>query len=73
MEQQDLSALSEHKKVQTSVAIRGMNCASCAARLEKALKSADDITDANVNIATHKATIYTETEPDMARIKALVS
>lgn len=73
MEQQELSALPEQKKMQTSVAIRGMNCASCAARLEKALKSVDDIADASVNIATHKATIYTDSKPDMERIKALVS
>lgn len=43
--------------VQT-VSIEGMSCASCVARVEKALKKIDGVTDAQVNLATEKAVIY---------------
>lgn len=38
-------------------AISGMHCASCAAKVEKALRSNPNIVSANVNIATKKAYI----------------
>ncbi|MFH0832349.1 MAG: heavy metal translocating P-type ATPase [Candidatus Aenigmatarchaeota archaeon] len=41
--------------------VSGMHCASCAQRIEKALKKLDGVIDANVNFATEKATVeYTE-------------
>ncbi|MFO7543449.1 MAG: heavy metal translocating P-type ATPase [Thiobacillus sp.] len=40
-----------------AVAIEGMTCASCSARLEKVLKQIDGVTDATVNLATETATI----------------
>ncbi|MFV0431712.1 MAG: heavy metal translocating P-type ATPase [Alphaproteobacteria bacterium] len=60
------------KLVQTRLSIEGMNCASCAAKLEKALKAVDIIEDANVNIATHQATVLTVSQPDMLALKAIV-
>ncbi|MFD2227894.1 heavy metal translocating P-type ATPase, partial [Microvirga arabica] len=41
----------------TELAIEGMTCASCVGRVEKALKAAPGVVDANVNLATEKATI----------------
>src|SRR5690606_14990166 len=35
--------------------IEGMTCASCVARVEKALKKVDQVLEAQVNLATEKA------------------
>lgn len=40
-----------------SLAIGGMTCAACAARVEKALKKLPGVTDAVVNLATEVATV----------------
>ena len=40
-----------------SITIKGMNCASCVARIEKSLKKQSGVSIANVNLATGKATI----------------
>ena len=37
--------------------IAGMSCASCVAKVEKALKSVPGVVDASVNLATEKATV----------------
>ncbi|TYO92739.1 heavy metal translocating P-type ATPase, partial [Desulfallas thermosapovorans] len=39
------------------LAIGGMSCAACAARVEKGLKSLPGVADATVNLATEKATV----------------
>jgi Cu+-exporting ATPase len=39
------------------LAIEGMTCASCVARIEKALKAVPGVTDASVNLATERATV----------------
>ncbi len=44
-----------------SLAIQGMTCASCSARLEKVLKQLPGVTDATVNLATETATVSGET------------
>ncbi len=41
----------------TTFTIVGMHCASCAVRNEKALKKLPGVSDANVNYATHGATV----------------
>jgi Cu+-exporting ATPase len=41
------------------LAIEGMTCASCVARIEKALRSVPGVTEANVNLATERATVRT--------------
>src|SRR5690242_20132460 len=38
-------------------AVEGMTCASCAMRVEKGLKKVPGVSDANVNLATERATI----------------
>ena len=39
--------------------IDGMTCASCVARVEKALKKVPGVTEAEVNLATEQATVHT--------------
>jgi len=41
----------------TVIPITGMSCASCVAKIEKALLSIDGVVRANVNLATERATI----------------
>jgi Cu+-exporting ATPase len=38
--------------------VRGMTCASCVARVEKALKKAPGVASASVNLATEQATVH---------------
>ena len=40
--------------------VEGMTCASCVARVEKALKKVPGVTDATVNLATETATVRSE-------------
>ena len=42
------------------ISIRGMSCASCVGRVERALKNLLGVTDAQVNLATEKATVAFE-------------
>src|SRR5438067_2218584 len=37
--------------------ITGMNCAACAARIEKMLRATPGVEHANVNFATHRASV----------------
>ncbi|HVF54146.1 MAG TPA: heavy metal translocating P-type ATPase [Actinomycetota bacterium] len=40
--------------------VRGMTCASCARRVENALRSAPGVANAGVNLATERATVHLE-------------
>ncbi len=53
-----------------SIAIQGMTCASCSARLEKVLRQLPGVTDATVNLATETATVAGET--DVAAVKQAI-
>jgi Cu+-exporting ATPase len=44
---------------ETSLQVEGMNCASCAGRVEKALRKVPGVASATVNLATEKATVTT--------------
>ena len=46
--------MTESKK---TFSIKGMHCASCVTMLERALKQVDGVSQANVNLATEKATV----------------
>ena len=48
----------------TQLAIEGMTCAACVARVEKALVAVDGVTEASVNLATHSARITGSAPPD---------
>src|SRR5690554_4117615 len=41
----------------TSLAVSGMTCASCTARVERSLKRLDGVVDASVNLATERASV----------------
>lgn len=43
--------------ITTTLKIKGMNCASCAGRVEKALSAVAGVTQASVNLATETATV----------------
>ncbi len=49
-----MSNMAETKK---TFSIQGMHCASCVRVLERALKKIEGVSDANVNLATEKATV----------------
>ena len=53
------------------IAIEGMTCASCVARVEKAIKAVPGVRDASVNLATEKAAVRGE-GLDVAAIVAAV-
>ncbi len=40
--------------------IKGMHCASCAMKIEQALKNAKGVRNVNVNFASEKATVEIE-------------
>ena len=50
--------------------IGGMTCAACAARVEKSLKKVNGVVNANVNLATNKASV--EYSKDDTDIKSLI-
>ena len=43
--------------IEFSVGVEGMTCASCVNRIERFLRNADGVTEANVNLATERATV----------------
>ena len=53
-----------------SVGIEGMTCASCATRVEKALRQLPGVTDACVNLATETATVTGDT--DLAAVQQAI-
>ena len=57
---------------EASVAVAGMSCASCVARVEQALKAVPSVTDASVNLATERAHLVFAGEPDLAAVAATV-
>lgn len=52
-----MQVLSNTQLYQTTVQIEGMTCASCVARVEKALKKIEGVVSAHVNLSTEKASI----------------
>jgi len=57
-----------------SLAIIGMHCATCALTIEDALKVADGVITADVNLAAEKATVHYNPEvTSVARLKRLVA
>ncbi|WP_176118547.1 heavy-metal-associated domain-containing protein, partial [Burkholderia stagnalis] len=48
--------------------IDGMTCASCVARVEKALANVPGVTRASVNLATERATVDAEAGVTTARL-----
>lgn len=56
-----------------TIPIGGMSCASCVARIEKALKENDGVLSASINLATEKATIrYVPSQISFAGLKKII-
>jgi len=58
------------KTRKTSLPITGMTCASCAAKIEKALLKKTGVDQVNVNLATEKASV--EYDPGKVNVGALI-
>ena len=52
----DVEAISA-AAVSASIPVEGMTCASCVARIEKALEAVPGVAEANVNLATERASV----------------
>ncbi len=57
----------------TEFAIEGMSCASCVARVEKAIKAVPGVEQAAVNLATLRGTVTTHGEAPAGAIEAAVA
>ncbi|TVR94249.1 MAG: copper-translocating P-type ATPase [Trueperaceae bacterium] len=55
---------------QAELSVTGMTCAACSARVERALRRVDGVLDADVNLATERATL--RYLPDVAPLTKLV-
>ena len=57
-----------------TVAVRGMHCASCVAKVEGALRGVPGVRDATVNLATERATVlFDATAPGMPALRRAVA
>jgi Cu+-exporting ATPase len=68
----DSSAKAGGAAAEMSFDIAGMTCASCVARVEKALKAVPGVVDASVNLATEKATVAGASGLNAAAVVAAV-
>jgi Cu+-exporting ATPase len=57
---------------ETQLKIDGITCASCVRRVEKALTKTPGVTSANVNFATHEATVQHGKEVDLGQLQKAV-
>ena len=53
-----MDSTTELAPAELQLAVRGMTCASCVARVEKALKKVPGVREASVNLATEQATVH---------------
>lgn len=58
--------------VETALSVKGMTCASCVRRVEKALVKNTSVQSAVVNFATHQATVQHDAALDKAQLVALI-
>jgi P-type Cu+ transporter len=52
--------LTAPEPIELSVGVEGMSCASCVNRIERFLRNAEGVTQANVNLATERATVLVD-------------
>ncbi len=55
---------------QITMPVKGMSCAGCVSRVERALSAVDGVSNAEVNLATKRATV--SYDPDATAPKALI-
>ncbi len=63
----------EHPIQTLTLSIEGMSCAACVARVEDALKTISGVADAQVNFATHQATVHHKAVPLGTLVNAVSS
>ena len=56
----------------STISVVGMTCASCSARVERALRKVDGVVEANVNLATEKATVRYAGPGAIEQLKAAI-
>ncbi len=60
--------------IELSVGVEGMTCASCVNRIERYLRNADGVAQANVNLATERATVLLDpTVAGRAEVEAAIA
>ena len=64
--------MTEQKTLRVVLPIQGMHCAACVTRLEKVLGKVSGVTQANVNLATEKAQIESDSPLPVADLIAVV-
>ncbi len=58
----------------TTLPVRGMHCAACVGKVERALRSVPGVQEASVNLATERATVgYDPAAADFSALKAAVA
>src|SRR5579872_4178294 len=61
-----------HQAARTSFSIEGMSCASCVARIEKAIRAVPGVADVAVNLATNRADVTFSGAPNSDAVAAAV-
>lgn len=59
-------------EIKKTFAVRGMHCASCAGVIERKLKKIDGVSEVNVNMATNKATVKSDSMVTMSHMNMAV-
>jgi heavy metal translocating P-type ATPase len=73
MDEDEVIAMNEHVHTKPiSIEIEGMSCASCAARVERALLKVPSVANAAVNLATERATVQLVAPGDDAAVYAAI-
>ncbi|MEO7031539.1 MAG: heavy metal translocating P-type ATPase [Herbaspirillum sp.] len=67
------TALPTASTVDISFDVRGMTCASCVARIERALHAVPGVQDVSVNLATEKASVRAASDISIATLSAAVT
>jgi Cu+-exporting ATPase len=67
-----VSGLSAQSLKEWRFPVEGMTCASCVARVEKALAATPGVAEASVNFATEQASVQASAEVTLATLKAAV-
>src|SRR4030095_5621365 len=48
------------ERTRLSFPVKGMHCAGCVAKVERALRGVEGVAEANVNLATERATVWVD-------------
>src|SRR5437899_2585573 len=67
------SAAPVHDLMDLTFSIRGMTCASCVGRVEKAIKGVQGVASATINLATEKASVHLRTGTAIETVAAAVA